>query len=172
MLQMLPPTTLCLAATARFLIPVLGRVFERLIYERLLHIALSTNCISALQFAFLPQLGTEDALDYEVHKYKLVPPSQVSRCFKVDISGAFDNARYVITAGTTEQRRTHLPSRYDSSISFRSPQLPDYRGRYRRAPANTRHASRWLFVSIVMAFRQRDNFGSTTSAVMQYAFLS
>ena len=76
------------------LLPIVGRVLERLIYERLLYIATTTGCISSKQFGFLPRVSTIDCLDFEVNSYKTVPRKGFCCSLKIDISGAFDNASH------------------------------------------------------------------------------
>lgn len=76
------------------LLPVLARVFERLLYRRLLHHA-HTSSLSWFhnhQFGFLPQLSPIDAVEYETFLYYVYRAADyVILVLKLDISGAFDS---------------------------------------------------------------------------------
>jgi hypothetical protein len=74
------------------LLPLMAKIFERLIINRINHHLFTNNFLSKSQFGFTPNKSTEDALEY-VHQLgkKVLKNKAYLLIVVLDIKGAFDN---------------------------------------------------------------------------------
>ncbi|CAK1595861.1 unnamed protein product [Parnassius mnemosyne] len=105
------------------LLPILGKVLEKLFVTRLTWQIGRHSKLSNRQYGFVPQRGTEDALNdaLEVVK-KCVKNKQMAVIVSIDIEGAFDNAWWpgvIVALQKKEIDKTTLKL-IDSYLSDRS----------------------------------------------------
>ncbi|KAJ4430663.1 hypothetical protein ANN_19253 [Periplaneta americana] len=75
------------------LLPVMGKVFEKLIIDRIMYHMHSNNLLNTNQYGFIPQKSTEDAVLNVVNWAKeVLANKQIGLLISLDIKGAFDNA--------------------------------------------------------------------------------
>lgn len=75
------------------LLPVMGKLLEKLIIDRIMYNLYNTNMLKGNQYGFTPQKSTEDAVLHVVNwANQTLRRRQFGLLISLDISGAFDNA--------------------------------------------------------------------------------
>jgi ribonuclease HI len=75
------------------LLPILGKILEKLMIDRIYWHLLQRNALQDCQYGFTPQRSTEDALNVAIEKIRyLKARKRKTIVISLDIEGAFDNA--------------------------------------------------------------------------------